>query len=283
MGFLSAVSGLFGWIYTFCWSASFYPQLLLNIRRKSTSGTTVDFPFINVLGFVAYFVSNVAFYYSPVIRSQYAARHSGLTPTVQFNDITFALHAAVISAITVSQYLLARPLWGFAPSAGTRPSRFIHGVAVGCFVAVFATWMVVTSAASKGPIDPATDWCELDIVYAVGYVKLVITLIKLWPQILTNYRNKSTRGWSIWQVTLDFVGGVLSTGQQGIDSYLQHDWSGITGNPVKFALGNIAIVYDCVFFAQHYVLYSGAHGKDGDYEEESLLPDDEERRRGRLD
>jgi hypothetical protein len=45
--FLSAV---FGWIYTAAWSLSFYPQPLLNRRRKSTSGTTIDFPFINSLG-----------------------------------------------------------------------------------------------------------------------------------------------------------------------------------------------------------------------------------------
>lgn len=50
MGFLPFLSGLFGWVYFLCWSASFYPQALLNWRRASTSGTTVDFPFLNVLG-----------------------------------------------------------------------------------------------------------------------------------------------------------------------------------------------------------------------------------------
>ncbi|OAA51972.1 cystinosin [Metarhizium rileyi] len=281
MGFLSFVSGVFGWIYTLCWSASFYPQLVLNFRRRSTSGTTVDFPFINVLGFVAYFVSNIAFYYSPVIRSQYAARHNGLTPTVQFNDITFALHASIISSITLSQYLL-RPLWGFTSAGGTRPSRFIVGLALGCLLGVFATYLVVASAAARGPVDPATDWCQLDIVYAVGYVKLLITLIKFTPQILANYRNQSTKGWSIWQVTLDFVGGVLSTGQQGIDSYLQRDWSGVTGNPVKFALGNASMVYDCIFFFQHYILYRAAYSKHTS-EEDALLGDEERQRRRRLD
>ncbi|KAK8924633.1 hypothetical protein H634G_06831 [Metarhizium anisopliae BRIP 53293] len=281
MSLLTFLSGLFGWIYTFCWSASFYPQLILNLRRKSTSGTTVDFPFINVLGFVAYFVSNVAFYYSPVIRSQYAARHNDLTPTVQFNDITFALHASVISAITLSQYLL-RTLWGFTPSTGTRPSRFIVGVALGCLFGVVATYLIVASEAAKGPIDPATDWCELDIIYAVGYVKLLITLIKFTPQVLANYSNQSTKGWSIWQITLDFAGGGLSTGQQCIDSYLQRDWSGITGNPVKFALGNVSMVYDCIFFAQHYIFYRGSHSKDRS-EEDALLGDEEQQRRRRLD
>jgi hypothetical protein len=49
-GFLPFLSGLLGWIYTFCWSASFYPQPFLNWRRKTTAGSTVDFPFINVFG-----------------------------------------------------------------------------------------------------------------------------------------------------------------------------------------------------------------------------------------
>lgn len=48
--FLTFLSALFGWIYFLAWSASFYPQALLNWRRRSTSGTTVDFPFINLLG-----------------------------------------------------------------------------------------------------------------------------------------------------------------------------------------------------------------------------------------
>ncbi|CRK26548.1 hypothetical protein BN1723_018275, partial [Verticillium longisporum] len=94
------------------------------------------------------------------------------------------------------------------------------------------------------PGDPQYAWCALDVVYAVSYVKLVVTLIKYTPQVVTNYRNKSTKGWSILQILLDFVGGLLSCSQQGIDSYLQRDWSGITGNPVKFALGNVSMIYD---------------------------------------
>lgn len=207
------------------------------------------------------------------MRTQYAARHEGLTPTVQFNDITFALHASVLSAMTVSQYL-GRSWWGFSRSAGARPSRFMLGVVAGSLVAVLVTWALTAVA---GGADPASDWCELDIVYALGYVKLVISMIKLWPQVVANYRNKSTRGWSVWQVTLDLAGGVLSTGQQGIDSYLQRDWSGITGNPVKFALGNISFVYDGVFLAQHYVLYRGREPEgtklEGDEEQQALLVD----------
>ncbi|POR35035.1 Cystinosin [Tolypocladium paradoxum] len=283
MAFLPVLSALVGWVYTVCWSASFYPQPLLNFSRRSTSGTTVDFPLINALGFAAYFASNVAFYCSPVVRAQYAARNRDLTPTVQFNDITFALHALVLSLVTASQYLVRRA-WGFSPSTGTRPSRFALGLAAGCVLGVLATYLIV---AASPPADPAVGWCELDVVYAVGYVKLVVTLVKYTPQIVANWRNKSTHGWSIWQVLLDLAGGLLSVAQQAIDSWLQRDWSGVTGNPVKFALGNASMVYDSVFMWQHYVLYRAAgrvKGRGG--EEDPLLGDEageEDGRRRRLD
>lgn len=63
---------------------------------------------------------------------------------------------------------------------------------------------------------------------------------------------------------LDFAGGWLSLAQLVIDSSLQNDWGGVTGNPVKFGLGNITIVFDIIFILQHYVLYRQPmkHGED---------------------
>ncbi|KAK7953890.1 cystinosin [Apiospora saccharicola] len=259
MLFLEFISAVFGWVYTLCWSASFYSQPLLNWRRLSTSGTTVDFPMINVFGFIAYLTSNMAFYYSPVIRAQYAARNHGLTPTVAFNDIVFAAHAVVLCAITTSQYFLPS-LWGFERAPGTRPSRGITAVAAGSILAVCIIVFVV--AGGDPGADARTSWVWLDAVYTISYVKLLVTLIKYAPQLLTNYRNRSTRGWSIWQILLDFSGGTLSIAQQGIDSWLQRDWSGITGNPVKFALGNVSMMYDVFFMTQHYVLYRDDNGSN---------------------
>jgi cystinosin len=230
-------------------------------------------------GFLAYLVANLAFYYSPMIRRQYEARHPGLTPTVQFNDVVFAAHALLLSTITTSQYFSS--LWGFPPVAGTRPSRFILGIATGCIAGVIAIIFVILSRGDGDSGDARTAWVWLDAVYAVSYVKLLITLIKYTPQIVANYRNKSTKGWSIGQILLDFSGGVLSIAQQAIDSYLQRDWSGITGNPVKFALGNVSMVYDLVFFTQHYILYSGNRPKGE--EADSLLENGREGQNRRLD
>lgn len=98
------------------------------------------------------------------------------------------------------------------------------------------------------------------------------------PQVLTNYRNQATTGWSIEGILLDFTGGVLSILQLGIDSYLQGDWSGVTGNPVKLMLGNVSIFFDVIFIVQHYILYKGNAGDASVAEEDPLLESDREQR-----
>jgi cystinosin len=161
--FLHLISISSGWIYFFCWSFSFYPQPILNFRRRSTSGTTIDFPAINVLGFIAYFSSNFAFLYSPQIRDEYALRHHGLTPTVQYNDLAFAAHAVATSVITLSQFWAT--LWGFEKRGrrdpGARISKSIMGIIVGSIVGIVTVAFIVVVRDDK---DPKTGWAWIDVV-----------------------------------------------------------------------------------------------------------------------
>ncbi|CAD6443820.1 fb7b4858-83a0-4856-bba9-e12b862abcc5 [Sclerotinia trifoliorum] len=275
--FLQFLSYLFGWIYTTCWSFSFYPQPLLNYKRKSTSGAAIDFPFLNVIGFAAYFVSTVSFLYSPEIRREYALRNNGHTPTVQFNDLAFAAHAFFVCCIIMSQYHLS--IWKFDKRGkrgpGSRISTSILGLAVACIAGVATSVVIVLARKDE---DVVTGWAWIDVVYVISYVKLIITTVKYMPQVLTNYRNRSTTGWAIGGILLDFSGGVLSILQLGIDSYLQGDWSGIAGNPVKLMLGNVSIFFDVIFIVQHYILYRG-NGRDKPFnEEDPLLEPDREQR-----
>ncbi|KAI0194604.1 PQ loop repeat-domain-containing protein [Astrocystis sublimbata] len=255
MYFLGIVSSALGWIYTICWSASFYPQAILNYRRKTTGGTTVDFPFLNVLGFACYLIYTSAFYWSPVIRYQYALRNRGHTPTVAFNDVAFAFHAFILTLVLNTQYFLPS-LWNFELNPRQKPTRFIAGVFAGCIGAVLTIIYVV--AAQSPDADARTSWAWLDVIYITSYVKVLITAVKYAPQLLLNHRARSTQGWDISQILLDFTGGLLSLAQLGIDSYLQHDWSGVTGNLAKVILGNVSVFYDLLFMGQHFWLYRDA-------------------------
>lgn len=115
-------------------------------------------------------------------------------------------------------------------------------------------------------------------LYALSYIKVIITVVKYIPQALLNYRRKSTVGWDIRQILLDLSGGVLSLAQLILDSSFEADWSGVTGNPIKFLLGNVTIFFDAIFVYQHYVLYrsralsEGADEEDDDDSNKSQNP-----------
>lgn len=161
--FLYSLSAVFGWVYTLCWSLSFYPQPILNFRKGSTYGTTIDFPTINTLGFLAYFSSTAAFLYSTKIRHEYALRHHGLTPTVQYNDMAFAGHAVILCFITISQFVPR--IWGFDTTTKSGktafPSRTILGIGFGAILGVSIVAVIVTL---RNDEDPKTGWAWIDVV-----------------------------------------------------------------------------------------------------------------------
>merc|ERR1712107_505188 len=97
----------------------------------------------------------------------------------------------------------------------------------------------------------------LDMLYYFSYVKLGITIIKYVPQAYMNFRRKSTVGWSIGNVLLDFTGGSLSIIQMILIAYNNDDWSSLFGDPTKFGLGLFSVVFDIFFMLQHYVFYRG--------------------------
>ena len=99
-------------------------------------------------------------------------------------------------------------------------------------------------------------------------------------QVFLHFIRKSTEGWSIHSVFLDFTGGVQSFLQMGIDAFnngcllsnlnlcflfsctliefpFVDDWDGTYGNPGKLGLSIIAMIFDGIFMLQHFILYPG--------------------------
>lgn len=153
----STASAIIGWTYVLCWTASFYPQFILNIRRKTTRGFSIDFTLLNILGMTSYAVHNIVLLLSPHVRAQYAHRHpQNPIPTVQPNDVVYALHGAMITLLIYSQFYPR--IWRFTPIKGLRCSRWTLGL-------FWAFICVVLLAAQAVAIKPASlGWEWLDVV-----------------------------------------------------------------------------------------------------------------------
>ncbi|KAI7849924.1 PQ loop repeat-domain-containing protein [Circinella umbellata] len=233
------ISSIIGWIYFLAWSISFYPQAILNWRRKSVQGLSIDFLYYNVLGFTCYSIFNVAFFASKEIQEEYKQRNNGSENLVRINDVVFALHAVIISSFTLSQTFY------YKRSPNQRSSLPARGL---IWLSILGAFLVVLAVKSG-----RAHW--IDLMYYLSYIKLGVTIVKYLPQVWINFKRKSTVGWSIYNILLDFTGGVLSVAQLLLDAYLSGDWSGVSGDPVKFGLGFVSIFFDLFFMTQHYILY----------------------------
>ena len=79
-----------------------------------------------------------------------------------------------------------------------------------------------------------------------------------------NYKLKSTAGWNIGQSIMDFTGGLTSVFQLCLEAVVKHDSTAVTGDPVKFGLGFVSVIFDIILMTQHYVLYRGNELKEPD-------------------
>jgi hypothetical protein len=104
----------------------------------------------------------------------------------------------------------------------------------------------------------------LDYLYMLSYFKIACTLTKYTKQVYFNYKRATTKGWNIWYNFLEASGGTLSMVQIVLDAFILRDMSGITGNLAKFLLGFATIIFDLIFFMQHYVWYNNVGPADQD-------------------
>lgn len=248
------VSNVIGWIYFAAWTVSFWPQMIINYRRQSVVGLSFDFLTLNLVGHSVYAAFNCALYWSGYIEQEYLDRNPrGLNPVLS-NDVAFSIHATIATLLTAAQCF-------FYERGEQKVSRIAWSI-----IAVF---VVVIIAAGVLVGTHTFHW--LDFLYVLSYIKLSVTLIKYVPQAVLNFRRKSTVGWSIENVLLDFTGGMLSMLQMLLNGYNYDDWASIFGDPTKFGLGLFSVLFDILFIVQHYVLYRTRKEEKNVQEESSTV------------
>ncbi|KAI8454065.1 PQ loop repeat-domain-containing protein [Phakopsora pachyrhizi] len=250
MNWFEIFSILLGWSYTLCWGISFYPQVLLNFKRKSLSSILIFLKkksiisFLNVLGFICYSISTSALLFSKTVRKEYSDQLK--TPNVRFNDLVFSLHALILSLITWYQSLIYKRDSNQRVSTITK--RLILLISLFLALQLFVT---INSESSRE--DYPSRYNYLNLIRSVSSVKALISIIKYLPQLNMNFKRKSTIGWSIGNIILDLLGGILSLFQMVLDSGLAHDWSSLTSNPGKLGISLVSIGFDFLFMIQHYL------------------------------
>lgn len=238
---LKVISAVVGWIYFICWSISFYPQIYINWKRKSVVGFNFDFIAFNITGYLAYSIFNIGLFFIPEIQKEYHSLHpTGVIP-VEPNDVGFALHALMATLIQIIQCFIY-----------DHGDQKLSHIAIGLISAGWSAAGVFLLVTSLGVITQAP-W--LNFLRLFSYLKLGVTVCKYIPQAYFNYKRKSTEGWSIGNILLDFTGGLLSILQMFLIAYNFDDWYSIYGNLTKFGLGLVSILFDILFMVQHYCLY----------------------------
>ena len=244
------LSVIFGWIYFFAWSISFYGQVIENYRRASVSGLNFDFEIYNLVGFTTYTIYNIRGYLDDNLG----------TGTVQIQDIFFGCHALLLTIVTLIQILHY-----FDPKDKLQTISNVTITII--LVMIWGAILLVIVESGLEYYDPHVKedrkYIFNSLVY-MGWCKVFISLIKYIPQVVSNYRRKSTIGWNIHNILLDFTGGAFSFGQNIVDTFRDEFSVTSEGQPkglniAKFALSFISMFFDIIFMTQHYILYKDSN------------------------
>ncbi|OWM74895.1 cystinosin homolog [Punica granatum] len=227
-----------GWTAFVSWSISFYPQVILNFRRKSVVGLNFDFVLLNLTKHSSYLIYNATLYFSAAVQKQYHDKygHGQMIP-VAANDVAFSIHAVLLTAVTLFQIAIY-----------DRGTQKISKVSIGIVSAVWLGAAVCFFIAL-----PSHTWLWLISVF--NLIQVSMTVIKYIPQAVMNFARKSTDGFSIGNILLDFLGGCANYAQMAVQSIDQNSWVNFYGNIGKTLLSLVSIFFDLLFMFQHFVLY----------------------------
>ncbi len=252
--FLFYLSAVLGWSYFLAWSTSFYGQVVLNYQRKSVKGVSFDFLYYNFTGFTGYSIYTIWGYLDSNIG----------TGPVSVQDVVFAVHAWLLTTVTIIQ-----SFYYYDKNDPSQKTSTVCKTIITCLAwGLFQILLIERILGLYDPhIQPGSKATYNSVIY-LGWCKVFVSLIKYIPQVIKNYKNKSTIGWSIFNIVCDFLGGSLSFGQNIVDTIrgnqvLSPGEQPASLNFAKFALSIISIVFDILFMIQHYCLYTKRENKSG--------------------
>eukprot|EP01060_Flectonema_neradi_P001312 TRINITY_DN10778_c0_g2_i1.p1 TRINITY_DN10778_c0_g2~~TRINITY_DN10778_c0_g2_i1.p1 ORF type:complete len:1337 (+),score=199.00 TRINITY_DN10778_c0_g2_i1:13-4023(+) len=222
-----AISNVVGWICACVWTGSLATLAVSNELAQSTAGVAPDMVLYNALGLLCWTIYSIYFYVN-----------SELGVPVFVQDIVYSVTSYMV--VIVFMFQICR--FG---STGITTFAKLYCFGLLSFLAKAALENVVSTSATNALF-----------VSQLARIHLACALIKYIPQVHYNYTRKSTEGYSITAVWLDFSGAVLLLLQMFFDGIIRHKWSlMITLNIPKFVLCCEVILFNLIYAFQHYILY----------------------------
>jgi cystinosin len=223
---LTLLSTVLGPTYTTCWSLRYWFMSYEVWKQKSAEGLSVDYLILNFVGFVCYLSYNAYGLYNP---------ECSFHDQTHLADMLFALHALLANTVQFCQYM-------YYPKGQNRVSMLWGSVSA---ISVF--FIII-----MGIIDT-----NLEAMFLfMGLIKVILTIFKYIPQVVLNFKRKSTKGLSIESIWLDLVGGSLSDFQILVDHLIIGGNFFASLNYAKFLLGIVSVTFDTIFLTQHYKIYN---------------------------
>ncbi|XP_022154196.1 cystinosin homolog [Momordica charantia] len=235
---LEIVYEVLGWSSIICWGVAGYPQVILNFRRKSVVGFSFDYLILNFTKQSSYLIYNVSLFFSAAVQRQYFDKYGydQMIP-VALSDVIFPIHSLLLIFVFSVQI-------AFSERGNQKLSKIAIAIFAGVWFFAAACFFIAL---------PTHSWLWLVSIF--NTIQVFMTIIKYSPQAFMNFTRKSTVGFSIGNVVLDFTGGVASLAQMSVQSIDQGSWVNFFGNIGKPLLALISIMFDLIFFYQHFVLY----------------------------
>jgi len=224
-----------GWIYTAAWTFCFYPQIIENFRNKSVVGYSFDFFLLEAVDLTLYSAYNLALYAIPFIKDEYKHEENTDVIPVKINDIAFSFNGVFCCIVMFIQTCIYE-------KGGQKVSKGCKMVNALILLYVLSTLLPTLTGALE----------LVKFFEFISYVKIATTM-KYLPQVLMNYQRGSTQGFSIGMVILDITGGSFSVGQMIVNCANKHDWTSLAGNPTKFLVGVVSVIFDVILITQYFV------------------------------
>ncbi|XP_038884253.1 cystinosin homolog isoform X2 [Benincasa hispida] len=228
-----------GWISIICWALASYPQVILNFRRKSS---TVQRQYFDKYGYdqmIPVALSDVFFPFHSILLI------SVVSVQIVFFDVSGLFSFGFVSCFGSIRVTILHSIdWILVQRGNQKVSK----TSIAIFVAV---WFF--AAACFFMALPTHSWLWLVSIF--NSIQVFMTFIKYSPQAFLNFTRKSTVGFSIGNIVLDFTGGVGTLAQMSVQSIDQGSWVNFFGNIGKPLLALVSIGFDLIFFYQHFVLY----------------------------